>query len=63
MKQSKFYPVLLFIVLFILICNLIITLYEYSDYQKRVISGNERWKQVEERIKEIERCCDNGRNN
>lgn len=63
MKQSKLYPILLFIVLLILISNLIITLYEYSDYQKRVISGNERWKQVEERIKEIERCCDNGRDN
>lgn len=63
MKQSKLYPILLFIVLFILISNLIITLYEYADYQKRVDSGNERWKQVEERIKEIERCCDNGRDN
>lgn len=63
MKQSKLYPILLFIVLFILISNLIITLYEYSDYQKRVDSGNERWKQVEARIKEIERCCDNGRDN
>lgn len=63
MKQSKLYPILLFIVLFILISNLIITLYEYTDYQKRVDSGNERWKQVEERIKEIERCCDNGRDN
>lgn len=63
MKESKLYPILLFIVLFILISNLIITLYEYTDYQKRVDSGNERWKQVEERIKEIERCCDNGRDN
>lgn len=63
MKQSKLYPILLFIVLFILISNLIITLYEYIDYQKRVDSGNERWKQVEARIKEIERCCDNGRDN
>ena len=63
MKQSRLYPVLLFIVLFILISNLIITLYEYTDYQKRVISGNERWKQVEARIEEIERCCDSGRNN
>lgn len=63
MKQSKLYPILLFIVLFILISNLIITLYEYNDYQKRVDSGNARWEQVEKRIKEIERCCDNGRDN
>lgn len=63
MKESKLYPILLFIVLFILISNLIITLYEYNDYQKRVESGNARWKQVEKRIKEIERCCNSGRDN
>lgn len=58
MKDRKLYPVLLFIVLFILLFNMFLALYEYLDYQKRVDSGNDRWKQVEERIKEIERCCD-----
>lgn len=58
MKDRKLYPVLLFVVLFILLCNMFLAIYEYLDYQKRVNSGNERWKQVETRIEEIERCCD-----
>ena len=58
MKDRKLYPVLLFVVLFILLCNMFLALYDYLDYQKRVNSGNERWKQVEARIEEIERCCD-----
>lgn len=58
MKDRKLYPVLLFVVLFILLFNMFLALYEYLDYQKRVNSGNERWKQVETRIEEIERCCD-----
>lgn len=57
MKDRKLYPVLLFVVLFILLCNMFLAIYEYLDYQKRVNSGNERWKQVEARIEEIERCC------
>ena len=58
MKDRKLYPILLFSVLFILLCNMFLAIYEYLDYQKRVNSGNERWKQVETRIEEIERCCD-----
>lgn len=58
MKNRKLYPVLLFVVLFILLCNMFLAIYEYLDYQKRVDSGNSRWKQVESRIEEIERCCD-----
>lgn len=58
MRDRKLYPVLLFVVLFILLFNMFLALYEYLDYQKRVNSGNERWKQVETRIEEIERCCD-----
>ena len=57
MKDRKLYPVLLFIVLFMLLSNMFITLYEYIDYQKRIDSGNARWEQVEARIEEIERCC------
>ena len=58
MRDRKLYPILLFSVLLILLCNMFLAIYEYLDYQKRVNSGNERWKQVEERIQEIERCCD-----
>ena len=58
MRDRKLYPILLFMVLFILLFNMFLALYEYLDYQKRVNSGNERWKQVETRIEEIERCCD-----
>lgn len=58
MRDRKLYPVLLFSVLLILLCNMFLAIYEYLDYQKRVNSGNERWKQVETRIEEIERCCD-----
>ena len=58
MKDRKLYPILLFSVLLILLCNMFLAIYEYLDYQKRVNSGNERWKQVEARIEEIERCCD-----
>ena len=58
MKDRKLYPILLFSVLLILLCNMFLAIYEYLDYQKRVNSGNKRWKQVETRIEEIERCCD-----
>lgn len=58
MKDRKLYLILLFSVLLILLCNMFLAIYEYLDYQKRVNSGNERWKQVETRIEEIERCCD-----
>lgn len=62
MSQKKIMPVMLFIVLAMLIFNLGFALYEYLEFQDRVDSGNDRWKQVEERIKEIERCCNCGRN-
>lgn len=61
MKQKKIMPVMLFIVLAMLIFNLGFALYEYLEFRDRVDSGNDRWKQVEERIKEIERCCNCGR--
>lgn len=61
MSQKKIMPVMLFIVLAMLIFNLGFALYEYLEFQDRVDSGNDRWKQVEERIKKIERCCNCGR--
>ena len=61
MSRKKIMPVMLFIVLAMLVFNLAFALYEYLEFQERVQSGNDRWKQVEERIKEIERCCNCGR--
>lgn len=57
MNQKKIIPIMLFVVLFMLIFNFIFALYEYLEFQDRIESGNDRWKQVEERIEEIERCC------
>lgn len=57
MNRKKIIPILLFIVLFMLIFNFIFALYEYIEFRERVENGNNRWKQVEERIEEIERCC------
>lgn len=54
MKENKLYPVGLILVLILLIINFLSTAYEYADYQKRIKSGNERWKQVEERIERLE---------
>ena len=62
MKQNKLYPVGLIIVLILLIVNFVSTAYEYADYQKRIKSGNERWKQVEERINQIKEECGCGTN-
>lgn len=61
MKQNKLYPVGLILVLVLLFINFISSIYEYVDYQKRIKSGNDRWKQVEQRIKQIEEDC-NGTN-
>lgn len=57
MNQKKIIPIMLFVVLFMLIFNFIFALYEYLEFQDRIESGNSRWKQVEVRIEEIERCC------
>lgn len=61
MKERKIFPIMLFIVLAMLVFNLLFALYEYFEFQDRVQSGNNRWEQVEERIKKIERCCGCGR--
>lgn len=57
-KKEKVMPVILIIVLIMLVFELGYSIFSYVDYERRVDSGNERWKQVEERIKEIEECCD-----
>ena len=41
----------------LLLIGMVGEIVQWFDYQKRVDSGNARWKQVEERIKVIEECC------
>lgn len=60
-KKEKITPIVLIVILVFLIIELGYTLLNYIDYEKRKESGNERWQQVEERIKAIEECCDYGR--
>ena len=60
-KKEKITPIVLIVILVFLIIELGCTLLNYIDYEKRKESGNERWQQVEERIKAIEECCDYGR--
>lgn len=59
--------IIFILLLVILTVDFIITLYDKIDYEKRKESGNERWRQVEtiindidERVKELE---ENARNN
>lgn len=59
--KKRIYPIILAGLLLILIFNFFIAIYEYVDYQKRVQSGNDKWKLVEKRIEELEKQC-NGRN-
>lgn len=62
-KKEKIMPIILILVLIMLLFEFGYTIYSHFDYEKRVESGNERWHQVEERIKEIEECCNCGRYN
>ena len=41
----------------LLLIGMVGEIVQWFDYQKRVDSGNARWKQVEERIINIEECC------
>lgn len=58
--------IILILLLVILTVDFIITLYDKIDYEKRKESGNERWRQVEtiindidERVKELEENAGN----
>ena len=62
-KKEKVMPIILLLVLVMLIFEFGYTIFNYVDYENRKDSGNERWQQVEERIKEIEECCGCGRDN
>lgn len=61
-KKDKVIPIVFAAVLLILIIQLIYSVFNYFDFQKRVEDGNDRWRQVEERIQEIERCCERAGN-
>lgn len=53
-KKDKVVVVGLVLVLIFIIVNIISTLHTMSDYEQRKESGNERWKQVENRILQTE---------
>lgn len=53
-NREKSYVICMIAVLIMLFANMTIAIYDYVDYQKRIKSGNERWKQVEKRIEKIE---------
>ena len=65
MKKDK--RLIIFILLLVILTvDFIITLYDKIDYEKRKESGNERWRQVEtiindidERVKELEENAGN----
>lgn len=53
-RKDKFIVASLILVLIFIAINIISTINTMSDYEARKQSGNDRWKQVEERILEIE---------
>ena len=53
-KKDKIVVTGLVLVLIFIIINIFSTLNTMSDYEARKESGNERWKQVENRILQIE---------
>lgn len=53
-KKDKVMIVGLILVLIFIIINIFSTLNTMADYQQRKDSGNERWKQVENRILQTE---------
>ncbi len=53
-RKDKVVVVGLVLVLFFIIINIFSTLNTMSDYEQRKESGNDRWKQVENRILQTE---------
>lgn len=62
MRRDNITPIVLFFILIMLFINLVNSILTYMDYHKRIQSGNDRWLQVEERIKQVEECCNCARN-
>lgn len=57
MERSKRCLIIFIIGAILLLIGMVGEVVRWVDYEKRVNSGNARWKQVEERIKVIEECC------
>ena len=53
-KKDKVIVAGLILVLFFIIINIFSTVHTMDDYEARKESGNERWKQVENRILQTE---------
>ena len=53
-KKDKIVVVGLILVLVFIIINILSTLHTMNDYEQRKESGNDRWKQVENRILQTE---------
>lgn len=53
-KRDKVVVIGLILVLIFIIINIFSTLHTMSDYEARKESGNDRWKQVENRILQTE---------
>lgn len=53
-KKDKMVVVGLILVLIFIIINFVSTLHTMNDYEQRKESGNDRWKQVENRILQTE---------
>lgn len=53
-KRDKVIVVGLILILIFIIVNIFSTLHTMNDYEQRKESGNDRWKQVENRILQTE---------
>ena len=57
-KRDKVIVIFLIIILAILFFNLASTFIAMTDYESRKEDGNERWRQVENRILQIEEAVE-----
>ena len=57
-NRDKFVVIVAITLMIFLALNMACTIYYMIDYQKRVYSGNDRWKQVEQIINNIENRVD-----
>lgn len=57
--KDRFVVIIAITLLIFLALNIAFTIYYMVDYKSRKDSGNERWRQVEERIVTIENKVDN----
>ena len=58
-KKDKVIVAGLLLVLLFIVVNIFSTLHTMDDYEQRKESGNERWKQVENRILQTEEKIEN----